>query len=174
MNHQLSGIYSNISQHLLHWYTHNGDHSYQSFWVTGYLYIACSSLLYGTAYKPNRWDIYHWNRFICIHTIFCEQYHWYMVCYFFCQFRVCCQGHFCWWTLHIIVPPRFCGFFCITTEYHTTTSSFLAGAILLIGNEKIWITTCVPSEVHWPLVWITFAVHCNWIAPWNMISKSTF
>ena len=41
---------------------------------------------------------------------------------------------------------------CIVTEYQTPTSSFLAGAILRIGNEIIRISAYVPHGLHYPLI----------------------
>ena len=47
--------------------------------------------------------------------------------------------------------------FCIATAYHTPTSSFLDGPILRIGTATIWLATCVPIGVHWPLILILFS-----------------
>ena len=110
MNHHLIGLHSNIIQSLLHWYTHRGDHRYWSFWVPGSLYAACYSLPCEATYKYHRGGCYHWNRFICIHILFCEYNHWQIVRSFFCHCWVCWQGHLCWIIFHIIFPPRFCGF----------------------------------------------------------------
>ena len=40
----------------------------------------------------------------------------------------------------------------IVTVCHTTTSSFLVGAILLIGTAIFRLSTCVPREVHYLLI----------------------
>ena len=62
---------------------------------------------------------------------------------------------------------------CITTTYRTPTTYLLASSKSQIGTATIWLSTCVPHGVHWPLIQINFAVHCNWIAPWTMLPTST-
>ena len=52
MNKHHYEIHFNISQIPLNWYTHRGDHIYQSFRVSGSLLDACSSLHYGSTYNP--------------------------------------------------------------------------------------------------------------------------
>ena len=61
-------------------------------------------------------------------------------------------------------PSTFLVLCCIAIEYHTPTSSFLGGDILLIGTAKFSIITGVLRGVHWPLIQRFFAVHCNRIA----------
>ena len=52
MNKHHYEIHFNISQIPLNWYTHRGDHIYQSFRVSGSLLDACSSLHCGSTYNP--------------------------------------------------------------------------------------------------------------------------
>ena len=63
---------------------------------------------------------------------------------------------------------------CIVIAYCTPTLSFLSGSILLIGTVEIFLPTCVPCELHWRLIQIFFAVHCNLIAQLNFLSTSNF
>ena len=51
MNHYLSGLYSNISQILLCWYTHRGDRRHQYLWVSCSLYDAFFYLPFGEPIK---------------------------------------------------------------------------------------------------------------------------
>ena len=67
--YELPTFWASLQYHkcLPHWYNHRGDHIDQYLWVPVYLYSFCSSLTCGTTYKPHRWNIYLWNRFIYIH-----------------------------------------------------------------------------------------------------------
>ena len=110
MNYFSLGIHSNAQQCLLHRYNHNYYHCYWYIWVPRSLNVARFSLLWGATYKPHRRDIYHWNRFICIHVLFCKYNHWLVVRSFFYHWWVFCQGKLCWCIIHVIAPPQFCGF----------------------------------------------------------------
>ena len=45
---------------------------------------------------------------------------------------------------------------CIMTSYHTPKSSFLANYIFKIVIAIVFLVTCVPCGVHWPLIQIFF------------------
>ena len=62
-------------------------------------------------------------------------------------------------------PSTILWFLNIATSYHTPTSSVMAGTISRIGNATIWISTCVPCELHKPLTKRIFAVHYNLTVP---------
>ena len=63
---------------------------------------------------------------------------------------------------------------CIVTACHTPKSPLLVGAILKIGTEIVRLATCVPHEVHWPLIQIISAAHCNMTVLWILIPSNNF
>ena len=70
---------SSFWQRLLHQYTHGRYHCYQYIWIPCSLNFYCYSLVLGSTYKPHRWEINHWNRFIWIHVLFCKYNQWLVV-----------------------------------------------------------------------------------------------
>ena len=70
--------------------------------------FSCYYLNFGSTYKQQRWDIFYCNRFVWIYMIFCKYHHCQVIHPLFNQLWVWHQGNFCWWSLHIILSPRFC------------------------------------------------------------------
>ena len=173
MNHLISGFHYNILQSLLYRYSYSGDHSYWYFRVPWYLYASCSSLTCGDTYKPHSWGIYHWNRFICIHVIFCEYNHWLVVRSLFYHSLVWFQGHFCQCILHVISSPLLCGFVlllqCVTLPHHTFWPVPYYDLVLQsFGSPPVY-------HVSYISLWSKdFSVRCNLTVLLIMIPTSTF
>ena len=63
---------------------------------------------------------------------------------------------------------------CNATAYCNPTLSSLSVDILLIGIITIWLVTCVPREVHYPMIQRIFGLQYNLTVPWILIPTRTF